>query len=97
MRPKNLTFISILLAILNCLQVVFWKNSPPEYEIPLPAFALMVSLAFVIIYGFVKGQNWARIIIIIVSVLVIPCPLISSDYGTAGIVVSIHSISVTSR
>jgi hypothetical protein len=88
MRPKNLTFISIFLVILNCLQVVFWKNSPPEYETPLSVFALVVLLAFVIIYGFAKGQNWARIIIIIVSALVIPGPFISSDYGIAGVVVS---------
>ena len=89
MRPKNLTTISIVLAILNCLQFVFWQNSPPEYETSISVFTGVVLLAFGIIYCLAKGQNWARIIIIIVSVIVIPGPLISFDYGTVGIVISI--------
>ncbi len=89
MRPKNLTGISIWLATLNCFQFVFWINAPPEYQMPIWVFFGVVIIAFAIIFAFSKGQNWARILIIISSVLAIPAVFMSTDYGTSGVIIAI--------
>ncbi len=74
MKPKNLKLITILLCLFNSYGIIglFFLNIASEYfKYVVIAAVIVVLVSFIVIGFFWKGKNWARILVIVASVLAI--------------------------
>ncbi|MEY4667698.1 MAG: hypothetical protein RL518_397 [Pseudomonadota bacterium] len=69
MKPSELASITILMAIFNVCGVVFLDQNSANFAMESVVVGLLVSVTFVILYFFWLGRNWARILVLLTSVL----------------------------
>jgi hypothetical protein len=68
-RPALLTHTTIALCVSNLLGFVLYDPSAGGLSAFLILYGLLASVSFVVIWYFWRGQNWARWLVLAVSVL----------------------------
>lgn len=66
-RPRGLNTVTALLCVSN-LTSYLWAEWEP---IQLTLFTVLITLYYVILWYFWNGYNWARIVVLVFSVLIL--------------------------
>lgn len=68
-RPKGLTETAVLMALTNALGwlIVDWSN--PHAATTFSIFTIFILVGYFVIWFYWKGRNWARILVLLTSVL----------------------------
>jgi hypothetical protein len=69
MKPKGLSETTILMAVCNPLGFVFLDPSRGAVAIQVFVAALVVAISYLVLWYYWKGRNWARILVLITSVI----------------------------
>lgn len=72
MRPKTVTFTTSLMAVLNILgYALLWDLHSPRSVVISTAvvFTILIALGYVVLWFYWRGQNWARILVMLTSIL----------------------------
>jgi hypothetical protein len=68
-RPKGLTETSILMSITNAMGWAIVDWSKPNARVMFIIFTIMIFIGYVVIWFYWKGRNWARILVLLTSLL----------------------------
>jgi len=71
MKPKGLKETTILMCIFNLATYVFLDSKSPYWTIGLTVGTIIEILTFVILWYYWHGKNWARVLVMISSVVAI--------------------------
>jgi hypothetical protein len=68
-RPKGLTATAIFMSITNAMgwAVIDW--SKPHAHAIFVIFTVIIAINYVVIWFYWKGRNWARILVLLTSLL----------------------------
>jgi hypothetical protein len=68
-RPKGLTETAVLMSLTNALGwlIVDWSN--PRASTIFAVFTVFIAVGYLVIWFYWKGHNWARILVLLTSVL----------------------------
>jgi hypothetical protein len=69
MKPKGLKETSIIMCIFNLAAYVFVDPKSPYLAIGLSVGTTIVLLSFVILWHYWHGKNWARVLVMITSLV----------------------------
>jgi hypothetical protein len=67
MKPKGLRETTILLAVCNLLGYAFIEPSRGVFVLQVLVVTLVVAIAYLVLWHYWKGRNWARILVLITS------------------------------
>jgi hypothetical protein len=68
-RPKGLTETSILMSITNAMGWAIIDWSKPRANVIFFMFTVTIAIGYLVIWFYWKGRNWARILVILTSLL----------------------------
>jgi hypothetical protein len=68
-RPRGLTETSVIMAITNALGWAIIDWSKPGARLTFTVFTVFIVTGYVVIWSYWKGQNWARILVLLTSLL----------------------------
>jgi hypothetical protein len=68
-RPKGLTETSILMSITNAMGWAIIDWSKPSAHRTFLIFTVMIAIGYLVIWFYWNGRNWARILVILTSLL----------------------------
>lgn len=71
-RPAMLTWTAVLLCVFNVLGFFSFDISPESLAAFLIFYGILAAASFVVIWYFWEGQNWARWLVLAMSVLSLP-------------------------
>lgn len=68
-RPKGLTETAVLMSLTNALGwfIVDWSN--PHATLTFCLFTIPILIGYFVIWFYWKGRNWARILVLLTSLL----------------------------
>lgn len=72
MRPKAVTLTTSMMAVLNILgYALLWDLRSPRSVIVNIAvlFTVLIAINYVVLWFYWRGQNWARILVMLTSIL----------------------------
>jgi hypothetical protein len=69
MRPKGITETSILMAITNAMGWAIIDWSKPHAATVFVVFTILIMGGYFVIWFYWKGRNWARILVLLTSLL----------------------------
>jgi hypothetical protein len=68
-RPKGITQTAILMSVTNALGWLIVDWSKPHAAAIFSIFTLAIVAGYVVIWFYWKGRNWARILVLLTSLL----------------------------
>jgi hypothetical protein len=68
-RPKGLTATSIFMSITNAMGWAIIDWSKPNARIIFVLFTVTIAINYLVIWFYWKGRNWARILVLLTSLL----------------------------
>jgi len=68
-RPKALTATSIFMSITNAMGWAIIDWSKPNARISFVLFTVTIAINYLVIWFYWKGRNWARILVLLTSLL----------------------------
>jgi len=68
-RPKGLTETSLLMSITNAMGWAIIDWSKPNARVIFFTFTIMIFIGYIVIWFYWKGRNWARILVLLISLL----------------------------
>ena len=68
-RPKGLTETSVLMSITNAMGWVMVDWATPKPLVTFIGFTALIVTGYFVIWFYWKGQNWARILVLLTSLL----------------------------
>ncbi len=72
MRPAGLNLLTLILCLFNCygiLGLFFLNVESSIFEIYAIVAVIFVIISFIVLWFFRKGKNWARLLVMIASLL----------------------------
>lgn len=69
MKPKGLAETTILMAVCNPLGLVFLEPSRGALAVQVFVATLVVAVSYLVLWYYWGGKNWARILVLITSVI----------------------------
>src|SRR5438552_19183078 len=68
-RPKGLTETSVLMSITNAMGWAIIDWSKRNASITFIVFTVLIFVGYAVIWFYWKGRNWARILVLLTSIL----------------------------
>jgi hypothetical protein len=68
-RPKGLTATAIFMSITNAMGWAIIDWSEPHAHAIFVIFTVIIAINYVVIWFYWKGRNWARILVLLTSLL----------------------------
>lgn len=68
-RPKGITETAVLMSLTNALGWLTVDWSKPNAAVVFVSFTLFIVAGYVVIWFYWKGYNWARILVLLASLL----------------------------
>ena len=68
-RPRGLTETSVLMSLTNALGWLIVDWSKPHAATVFYVFTVFIVVGYVVIWFYWKGRNWARILVLLTSLL----------------------------
>jgi hypothetical protein len=68
-RPKGLTETSILMSIANAMGWTIIDWSKPNAQVTFGIFTIIIVIGYAVLWFYWKGRNWARILVLLNSLL----------------------------
>jgi hypothetical protein len=68
-RPKGLTTTAIFMSITNAMGWAIIDWSKPHARTIFVMFTVTIAIGYVVIWFYWKGKNWARILVLLTSLL----------------------------
>jgi hypothetical protein len=69
MKPKGLIETTIIMCIFNVCGFVYLDSSMGHLAIQIIIGLLIVGISYIILWYYWRGKNWARILVIITSII----------------------------
>ena len=72
MRPKAVTITTWLMALLNILgYALLWDLQKPRSVliVVFVIFSVLIAIGYIVIWFYWRGENWARILVLLTSLL----------------------------
>jgi len=68
-RPRGLTEISVIMAITNAMGwgIIDWSRA--DARLMFAIFTSFILVGYVVLWFFWKGRNWARVLVMLTSIL----------------------------
>ncbi len=70
-RPKGLTLTAVLMCICNAMGWFIIEWDKPHARAQFAVFTILILTGYVFLWFYWKGRNWARIAVLLTSVLTI--------------------------
>jgi glucose-6-phosphate-specific signal transduction histidine kinase len=70
-RPPGINVTTILMAACNFMGWVIIDYSAPHARLTLLIFSVIILVGYVVLWAYWSGRNWARILVLISSVVAI--------------------------
>jgi hypothetical protein len=68
-RPKGLTETSIFMSITNAMGWAIIDWSKPNARVMFVIFTMLIAIGYLVLWCFWEGRNWARILVLLTSLL----------------------------
>ena len=68
-RPKGITETAVLMSLTNALGWLFVDWSKPHAATTFTLFTVFILIGYLVIWFYWKGRNWARILVLLTSLL----------------------------
>ena len=68
-RPKGLTETSIFMSITNAMGWAIIDWSKPNARLIFVIFTILIVIGYLVLWFYWKGRNWARILVLLTSLL----------------------------
>ena len=68
-RPKGLTGTAVFMSVTNAMAWAIIDWSKPDSRILFAVFTIFIVVGYVVIWFYWKGRNWARILVLLTSLL----------------------------
>jgi hypothetical protein len=70
-RPTGIVVTTILMAVCNAMGWFIIDYSSPHARAAFIIFTILISLGYLALWGYWRGKNWARILVLITSVVAV--------------------------
>jgi hypothetical protein len=68
-RPKGISETAVLMSLTNALGWIIVDWSKPDAATIFSTFTVLIVAGYVVIWFYWKGRNWARILVLLTSLL----------------------------